>query len=61
MTDQEIIDRLGGTTKVAVALNFDPRVISNWKSRGISGVGRYKIQQLARLKRVALPDGFMER
>lgn len=59
MTDSEIIDRLGGTTKVAAALNVDPRVVSNWRTRNISGVGRYKISELAKRQRIVLPKDFM--
>lgn len=59
MTDSEIIDKLGGTTKVADALGVDPRVVSNWRIRNISGVGRYKISELAKKRRVALPTDFM--
>lgn len=62
MTDTEIIDQLfGGTFKMARALNIDPRVVSNWKTRktGISIGGRYKIRDLARKKRIKLPDDFL--
>lgn len=61
MTDEQIIDRLGGTTKVATALTVDPRVISNWRTRGISGVGRYKIAELAKRQHLKLPEDFMSR
>ena len=62
MTDAEVIDKLGGTMAVAKALEIDPRVVSNWKNRqtGISAAGRYKIRDLARRRRVALPDDFMK-
>jgi hypothetical protein len=59
MTDSEIIDKLGGTTKVAAALSVDPRVVSNWRTRNISGVGRYKITELAKRLKVSLPKDFM--
>ena len=58
MTDIELIEKLGGTTKVAEALGFDPRVVSNWKKRGISGVGRYLIADLANSAGVRLPKTF---
>lgn len=57
--DSEIIEALGGTFKVANALSLDPRVISNWRKRGISAAGRYQISALAKRRRVALPDNFI--
>jgi len=62
MTDSEVIDFLGGTCKLAREIKVDPRVVSNWRVRktGISGVGRFKIRDLARRKRIKLPEGFME-
>lgn len=59
MTDSEIIDKLGGTTKVADALGIDPRVVSNWRTRNISGVGRYKISELAKRRHIIIPADFM--
>lgn len=59
MTDSEIIDRLGGTASVARALNLDMRVVSNWRKRNISGVGRYKITELAKTLAIRLPKNFM--
>jgi hypothetical protein len=63
MTDSEILDKLGGTTKVAQALGCSLRVVSNWRrpERGISRAGRYQIRDLAKQKRIALPPDFMER
>jgi DNA-binding transcriptional regulator YdaS (Cro superfamily) len=31
----DIIDKLGGTTKVAEGLGINPPVVSNWRERGI--------------------------
>ena len=60
MTDGEIIDALGGTAAVAAMLALDPRVISNWRTRGISAAGRYKIRDLASRKKMSLPKAFLE-
>lgn len=60
MTDSEIIDRLGGTTEVAAALGMDPRVVSNWRTRGISAAGRYQVQALAMRRRFRLPHDFLK-
>lgn len=59
MTDSDIIDKLGGTAHVAKMLNVDMRVVSNWRTRNISGVGRYKITELAKAKGFKLPKNFM--
>lgn len=37
MTDSELIDLLGGTTKTAELLKVQPTVVSNWRKRGIPG------------------------
>jgi hypothetical protein len=59
MTHSEIIDALGGTTQVAKGLGIEPRVVSNWRKRGISKAGLYMIEKFARRKRYTLPDGFI--
>lgn len=61
MSDTQIIEALGGTTKVARALGCDWRVITAWKKRGISAAGKYRIRDLARRRRFSLPGDFMDR
>lgn len=60
MTDSEVIDLLGGTSKLSKALKTDPRRISNWRKRGISVWGKFRIRDLAKRKRIKLPDEFLE-
>lgn len=61
MTDGEILDALGGTSKVAAAISEIPQVVSNWRKRGISKAGRYQIQILAKQMQFSLPDDFLTR
>lgn len=44
MSESDIIDRLGGTGKVARMLDIDPSAVSLWRSRGIPA---YRKQTLA--------------
>lgn len=60
MTDEELIDKLGGTTAVAAALEVSTQLVSAWKKRGISDAGRFVIADLARKKRLALPPDFFD-
>lgn len=56
----DIITKLGGNAKVAKALSVAPNVVANWKLRGnIPLAERFRIAELARVEKVALPDGFL--
>lgn len=61
MTDSEIIEMLGGTVAVAKACDVHHTAVTNWKNRGISRAGRYQIKDLAKRRRLALPEDFMGR
>ena len=63
VTDAQIIDLLGGTSRVAHDIKVDMRVVSNWRraDRKISAAGRYKIQILAAHLKIKLPKNFMDR
>lgn len=51
MTDSEIIDNLGGTSKVAEICEIKPASVSEWRQKGIPKAWK-KYFQLAR------PDAF---
>lgn len=55
-----LIDALGGTSAVAKALEVDPQVVSNWRKRGVSLLGRYKLGKLAKRKRIHVPSDLMD-
>lgn len=55
----ELIRRLGGTAVVAQELRLEQNTVSNWLRRGVPWKHRYAVYQLARRRRIALPDGFM--
>lgn len=58
--EKELIKNLGGNTEVADALSVAPNVVANWKLRGnIPLAERFRIAELARVKKVPLPDGFL--
>ena len=61
MTDRDVIEAMGDTSALARALGIDRRVVSNWKTRGISAAGRYKVAEAAKRKRFRLPANFMTR
>jgi hypothetical protein len=57
---KDIIKDLGGNATVAKALSVRPNVVANWKLRGsIPLAERFRIAELARVKKVSLPDGFL--
>lgn len=57
--DAQIVSCFGGPTELAKLLGLDRRVTHNWTVRGISGVGRYKIDALAKKVKIKLPAGFI--
>lgn len=57
---KDIIQDLGGPSKVAEALSVAPNVVSNWKKRGnIPLAERFRVAKLAADCGVKLPDGFL--
>ena len=40
--DREIIDRLGGSTKVAELIHYQVQRVQNWKTRGIPASEKLK-------------------
>jgi hypothetical protein len=57
--DAKIVQDFGGPTVLANLLGLDRRVTQNWTVRGISGVGKYKLRDLAVKTKVKLPAGFL--
>lgn len=56
----DIIETLGGNSKVAEALSVAPNVVANWKLRGsIPLAERFRVAELARVQNVPLPEGFL--
>ena len=47
-----VIDRLGGTAAVALALDTVPSVVSGWRKRGIPASRWRDVTRLARAKRL---------
>lgn len=46
INDREIIDRLGGTTKVAELICYKVQRVQNWKERGIPSAEKLKFPHL---------------
>lgn len=44
--DREIIDRLGGSTKVAELIHYKVQRVQNWKERGIPSVEKLRFPHL---------------
>ena len=44
--DREIIDRLGGSTKVAELIHYKVQRVQNWKERGIPSAEKLKFPHL---------------
>jgi len=59
MTDAEIIVALGDSAEVATQLRVSQTAVSNWKLRGIAWPKRIAVRELARKRRVKLPDDFL--
>jgi hypothetical protein len=58
MTDEHILDKLGGNKAIAEALSLAPNVVANWRKRGIPWPRRHIIARIAEEKKVALPEDF---
>ncbi len=59
MKDGEVIVAIGDSAEVAQQLGIGQSTVSNWKLRGISWRMRPKIKDLARRRRVKLPEDFL--
>jgi hypothetical protein len=51
----DVIDILGGTVNLAGRLRIDPRVVSNWRRRGLPRDTQYIITAFLSQKGVAAP------
>ncbi len=60
MSHDIIIEKVGGTARVAEAFGLPTQNISNWKRRGIPWKYRNKIARMAMVARVRLPKDFLE-
>lgn len=61
MTDANVIDLLGGATHLAPALERSVSAVQNWKVRGIPWRFRLQVANIAKRKKIALPDTFLTR
>lgn len=59
MTDEEVIVALGDSPKLAQLLGKPVSTVSNWKLRGISWPMRPHVRELARRRRLKLPEDFL--
>ena len=57
--EKELIEQIGGIALVADKLGQSRQAVHNWCRRGIPWRWRYTIAQMAKAKKVALPDGFL--
>ncbi len=60
MAHKFLIEKLGGTVALALALSVSPQNVTNWKRRGIPWKYRNRIAMMAMTQRVKLPDDFLE-
>tara|TARA_Y100000361_G_C11022566_1_gene270393 strand:+ start:445 stop:633 length:189 start_codon:yes stop_codon:yes gene_type:complete len=60
MKHRNIIELIGGTTRVAGVFGLSTQNISNWKRRGIPWKYRFKVLQRAKEMNVKLPDSFLD-
>lgn len=61
MTDSQIINLLGGATRLAPSFDCTVSAVQNWKARGIPWRFRVKVAKLAKQQRVSLPADFLTR
>lgn len=59
MSEQHLLDKLGGNKVVAEALSLAPNVVANWRDRGIPWRRRHIIARLAAEKQIELPADFL--
>jgi hypothetical protein len=58
MNAKELIKMLGGPSAVASELDVLQSAVSNWSKRGVPWSKRHFLADLARKKRIKLPDNF---
>jgi transposase-like protein len=51
----DVIDILGGTVEVARRLDVDPRVVSNWRTRGLPRDTQHALTTLLDQKGISAP------
>lgn len=59
MTDEQVIIAVGDNAAVAHGLGIPKSTVANWKARGIPWKWRHHIRDMAKKKRVNLPDNFL--
>lgn len=63
MTDEQIIEdlagKVGGVKALAAELNITRQTVWDWRTNGISFMGRFLISAWAKQKRHKLPENFM--
>lgn len=55
----ELINKLGGTGAIAEYLGIPQNRVGNWLLRGIPWHRRFAVAEMAKAKRVKLPEGFL--
>jgi transcriptional regulator with XRE-family HTH domain len=61
MTDNELIQKLGGTCAVAEVFGVTSNAVSRWKAaRTIPSARRFKLWQYARANGIELPVEFLD-
>lgn len=57
---RDLIKALGGAKAVSEQIQQPRSVVSNWMKRGVPWRWRNEIAALAKVKRVDLPNGFLD-
>lgn len=60
MTHADLVDQLGGSASLADHFTLDQSTVSCWRTRGVSRAYRPAVADLARKRKVALPEGFLD-
>jgi len=61
MTDDEAIDKLGGTNKVAELFDVTPGAVTHWRYDGIPLARRFKFKKALEAGGITVPVDFVER
>lgn len=56
----DLIDALGGPTKLATELGLKQPRVANWKARGVPWRWRQRLARMAEQRGVDVPAGFLE-
>lgn len=56
----DIIDALGGPTKVATELGLKQPRVANWKARGVPWRWRQRLAHMAAQRGIAVPPNFLD-